>query len=1038
MKISEIAIKRPIYVIVLFAVLSVLGILGYRNLSAELMPKFTPPMISIQIVYPGASPSEVENSLTRKVEDALSGMPGIDKIQSYSYESLSMLMISFRYGTDIDKSITDAQNLIDARRSQLPTAVLSPSISKLTIDDKAIMMLSATSNLEATEFYDLMDKRVLPAIASINGTAKVSLIGGQQREIQINLDTRRMRAYGISPVQIQGVLRASNLDFPTGSIRNDETNTSVRLSGKLQSVESIRDLVIFTTPTGSQIRLRDVAEVTDAVKDPVKLARVNGDEAILISVLKQSDANAVDVSDRVRSVIKDLENEYSAQSLRIDVAQDSTDFTRESISSVLRDLLLAVLLVSVVMLFFLHNFRNAVMVMIVVPVSLIATFIGMNLLNFSLNLMSLLGLSLVIGVLVDDAIVVIENVYRHIEMGKNPVRASWDAIREIGFTVLSITVVLVIVFLPIALTNTLVSDILRQFCIVIVISTLFSLLAAFTLVPLLTSRFGNVQILTGKNIFQKILMWFESAISAFSNWILRIMQWSLSHKRRLLLIVTAIAIAVFSLFPLGFIGFEFLPEVDRGEFIVQLEMPKDISMEESNALVRKAENWFLERPEIAKVVTMVGLTSDNTQSTQGTPYLAELNVKMVPRDKREESTKLYITRIKSPLSDYLVNAKVKIFSVSLTGTAAKAAVEYVITGSDPDSVMIYADKALRVMRSIPGTMQQELSVESGTPEINVSVDRDKMSALGLTLDNVGLTMQMTYQGNNVLKYTESNYEYDINIRADKAYRQQVEDIENLSFINSRGEVIRLSQFADISLGTGPSRLERYNRNSSVTIRSQVLGVSAGKVSQEFKAGLAEMKLPGGVKLEVTGDMKSMGESMSVLTGALLLSLILVYLAMVVLYNNWTDPFVVMLSIPLSVIGAVLALALTNTPLSIYGMLGLVMLIGLVAKNAILLVDFANDAIKSGKPMDEALSQAVSIRTRPILMTSLSVIIGMLPVALTTGAGAELRNGLAWVIIGGMAVSTFLTLVVVPVMYKIMHPERKRKRQKPDIEKLMVE
>jgi len=1040
MKISEISIKRPIYVIVLFSVLAILGFISYRNLSAELMPKFTPPVINVQIIYPGASPSEVENSLTRKVEDALSSMEGIDKIQSYSYESMSMLFVTFKYGTDIDKSITDAQNFIDAKRSQLPVSVLAPVISKVTVDDKAIILLSATSDLEPTQFFDMMDKRILPQLSGIKGVSKGTLVGGLQREIQVNLDATRMRAFGVTPAQIQGVIRSSNLDFPTGSIRNSETQTAVRLSGKFTSVDEIRKLVVMTTPTGSQVRLQDIAEITDAIKDPTSLARVNGEDAILINIYKQSDANAVDVSDNIRKTIASLENEYSGNKLKMEIAQDSTDFTRESISSVLSDLLLAVLLVSLVMLLFLHNFRNAIVVMIVVPVSLISTFIGMNLFHFSLNLMSLLGLSLVIGVLVDDAIVVIENVYRHIEMGKNRVRASWDAMKEIGFTVISITIVLVIVFLPIALTNTLVSDILRQFCGVIIFSILVSLLAALTLVPLLTSRYGNIQVLTGKNLFEKVLIGFEKMIVAFGLWVSRLLKWALFHKRWLALIILGITIAVFSLFPLGFIGFEFLPDVDRGEFIVQLEMPKDISLEESNALVRKAENWFRVRPEVVKVVTMVGLTSDNTQSTQGTPYLAELNVKLVPARQRKENTKLYIAKIKKPLTDYLVDANVNIFSVAVTGQAAKAAVEYVITGNNADSVMIFADQALEVMRSIPGTMQQELSVESGTPEINVSVDRDKMSSLGLTLDNVGFTMQMTYQGNNSLKYTENNYEYDINIRADKAYREQVEDVNNLTFMNSRGEAIRLSQFADVTLGTGPSRLERFNRNSSVTIRTQVLGATSGEVSQQFRDRIDKMKKPQGTKLLVTGDMQSMGDSMTVMTGALLLSIVLIYLSLVVLYNNWTDPFAVLFSIPLAILGAILALALTNTALSVYGMLGLVMLIGLVGKNAILLVDFANDAIKEGKEINDALIQAVQIRTRPILMTALSTIIGMLPVALSKGSGAELRNGLAWVIIGGMMLSTFLTLIVVPVMFKILHSGKGRnsKKKSLDIERLMVE
>lgn len=1036
MKISDISIKRPIYVIVLFTVLSILGYISFRNLSAELMPKFTPPVISVQIVYPGASPSEVENLLTRKVEDALSSMEGIDKIQSYSFEGMSMVVVSFRYGTDIDKSITNAQNLLDAKKMDLPREILPPTVSKITIDDKPILMLSATSRLDATDLYDLMDKRIIPELLTLNGVAKVSLVGGQEREIQVNLDADRMRAYGVTSLQIQGAIRAANLDFPTGSLKNPETNTAVRLSGKFRSVEDIRNIVIMTTPSGSQIRLRDIAEVSDAVKDPSKLARINGEDAILVNLLKQSDANSVKVSDEVHDEITKLQTEYSAQGLKIEVAQDSTDFTRESISSVLFDLMLAVLLVSFVMLLFLHNFRNALIVMVVVPVSLIATFIGMDLLHFSLNLMSLLGLSLVIGVLVDDAIVVIENVHRHMEMGKNPFRASVDAMNEIGFTVISITIVLVIVFLPIALTNTLVSDILRQFCLVIVISTLLSLLAALTLVPMLTSRFGNIQKLNGKNIFQKFLVGFEKSISSFRDWILRLLKWSLTHKRWVGVAVIIVSVAVISLFPLGFIGFEFLPDVDQGEFIVQIEMPRDISIEESNALARKAEDWFRARPEVAKVVTMVGTTSDNAQSSQSVPYMAELNVKLVPKNKRKESTKLYITKVKQPLSDYLVNAKVKIFSVSLTGTASKAAVEYVISGNDKDSVMYFAEQALEQMRRIPGTMQQELSVDNGTPEISVSVDRDKMSALGLTLDNVGLTMQMAFQGSNILKYTEGNNEYDINVRSDKSFREQADDVGNLTFVNNRGESIRLSQFADIGFGTGPSRLERYNRNSSVTIRTQVLGVSPGTVSSEFLKKISELPGQKNIKVEPAGDIKNMMESMNVLTGALILSLILVYLAMVVLYNNWSDPFVVMFSIPLSVIGAILALALTNTPLSIYGMLGLVVLIGLVTKNAILLVDFANDALKEGKSVDDALKQAVRIRFRPIIMTALSIIIGMLPVALTKGAGAELRNGLAWTIIGGMIFSTFLTMIIVPVVYKIMHSLRKSKKKGIDVEELM--
>lgn len=1033
MKITELSIKRPVYVIVLFVLLTVLGYLSYKSLSAELMPKFTPPVLNVQIIYPGASPSEVESSLTRKAEDALSSMEGISQMQSISFEGMSMIIISFEFGTDIDKAITDAQNLLGAKRAELPRDILSPTISKISVDEKPILILSAVSRMEPTQFYDFMDKRVVPELSHVKGVARITLVGGAEREIQINLNQEKMRAFGLTPVMVQGAIRAANLDFPTGYLHNDMTQTAIRLSGKLHTIDELRNVVIRTTNTGALIRLGDVADVVDTVKDPVKLGRVNGQDAILLNILKQSDANAINVSQQVMKTIHRLETEYADEGLEITVAQDTTTFTKQSIRSVLTDLLLAIILVSIVILFFLHNFRNALIVMVVVPVSLISSFIGMKLFGFTLNLMSLLALSLVIGVLVDDAIVVIENVYRHIEMGKNRVRATFDALNEIGLTVTSVTIVLAVVFLPIIFTNTLVSDILRQFCAVIVISILFSLLAALTLVPLLTSRFGNIYHITGKNPFERILQGFEKGIQSFGNWLSGLLRWALGHKRWVGGIVLLITVAVLALFPLGFINFEFQPYIDRGEFIVQLEMPKDISMQESNALVQRAEQWFMERPEVDNIVTMVGLTSDNTQSNKGTPYLAELNVKL---KKQKENTEHYITRIRKPLSDYLVDAKVNIFSVSLTGTASKAAIEYIITGNDNDSVMLFAQKALEELGSIPGVMQQELSMENSTPEILVTVDRDKMSELGLTLDNVGMMMQMYFQGNRQLKYTQGNEEYAINIRADKMYRQQVDDVSNLAFVNGRGESFTLAQFADIKIGTGASRLERFDRNRSITIRSQVYGVPAGAVSKQFMSKLEKADMPEGVRIETIGDMKKMSDSMSVLTTALLLSLLLIYLSMVVLYNNWVDPLVVMFSIPFSIIGAILALALTNTAMSIYAMLGLVMLVGLVAKNAILLVDFANEARNKGKSMDEALIEAVQIRTRPILMTALSTIIGMLPVALSRGSGAELRNGMAWVIIGGMAMSTFLTLIVVPIVYKIMHPVRRKKKVPVDIEKLM--
>ena len=1024
MKISDLSVKRPVYVIVLFLVIAILGFLGYSSMKAELMPPFTPPSMNVQVVYPGASPTEVENSLTRKLEDVLSSLQGVESMRSYSFEGMSMVFVSFTYGTDIDNAISDAQNKIASKKAELPGAILSPMINKISVADKSIITLSVTSDLETTEFSDLVQHRIVPELLRVPGMAKVESIGERPKEIQINLDMEVMRALGMTPVQVLGVLRAANLDFPTGSLRNDKTNTSIRLSGKLESVDEIRGLVMMTLPTGTQIRLSDIAEVTENAKDAVKLARVNGKDAVLLNIFKQSDANAIDVSDRVQECLVSLEKDYSDVNLQLETVSDSSNFTRESIKSVLVDLLLAILLVTFVILIFLHNWRNALMVMLVVPLSLIGAFIGMKLFNFTLNLMSLLGLSVVIGVLVDDAIVVIENVYRHLEMGKDPVTATRDAMSEIGFTVITVTLVLVIVFLPIALTNSLVSDILRQFCGVIIFSILFSLLAALTLVPLLTSRFSKMENLDTNKASGRALQWFENAVKDFGEWIAGILKWSLCHKRWIGAIVLALTVLIFALFPMGFIGFEFMPDVDQSEFSVVIEMPKDISIEESSKIVTRAENWLLSQDEITEVVTLVGLTGGNDESSQGTPYLSQITAKMVPPSERKESVTRYIAHLRGELTDYLVDAKVKMFAAALHGAGNSADIEYVITGTQADSVALFAEYALAELRKVPGTLQQQISTGSGMPEVEVVVDREKMSALGLSLDNVGLTMQMAFQGNTSMKFVQNDYEYDINIRADKFYREDIDDVSGLTFVNQQGNRITLDQFADVRLGTGPNRLERYNRNPSVSISANVVGVSAGAASGEFLSRVEEKAGQMGVTMETVGDMKSMMDSMGVMGIALLLSLILMYLSMVVLYNNWIDPLVVMFSIPFSILGAILALAMSGTSLNIYAMLGLVMLVGLVAKNAILLVDFANEQLALGQKMDDALLAAVRMRTRPILMTALSTIIGMIPVAVASGSSAELRNGIGWVIIGGMTVSTLLTLIVVPVVYKLFHKKER--------------
>lgn len=1023
MKITEVSIKRPTIVVVVFTILTLLGVMSYKSLNYELLPKFSSPMVTISTVYPGASPNEVESTITKKIEDAVASMEKIKKIISKSSESLSVITVELNSDADVDIALQDAQRKVNAILADLPGDAKPPSLNKFSLDDLPIMTLSATAKMDDRQFYDLVDKKLQPLLSRLPGVAQVSLIGGQEREIQVNVDPKKLQAFNLSIMQVRQLITNANLDFPTGKVKTANEQILIRLAGKYKNVDQLRNLVLKTTEDGTQVRLTDVADVQDSQKDAERIARVDGTSAIALQVQKQTDANAVTVSEEMKKTISKIEKDYAASDLKMTVVNDSSDFTLESADSVIHDLILAVALVAVVMLLFLHSIRSALFVMISIPASLVATFIGMKLMGFSLNLMSLLGLSLVVGILVDDAIVVLENIYRHMEMGKNRVRAAFDGVKEIGFTVTSITLVIVVVFLPISLTNELVSKIVREFCVVVMISTMLSLLSSFMIVPLLSSRFGKLEHITGKNLFEKFILWFEAQLQKFTNWMTGILKWALGHKRITIAMAVALLIASFMLLAKGYIGGEFIPKGDRGQFIVMLEMPKDASVEQTNLATRTAEKYLNKKKEITRLITTVGQTSeDGFGNSQSTAYKSEITVMLVDPEHRADASDIYAAKIKKELKGILPGVKVKTTDVSILGTAERAPVELVVMGTELDSVMNYAKRAMDTLKTINGATEVKLSVEDGNPEINVQVDRDKMAALGLTLDAVGGAMQTAFSGtadDSKVKFRQGDYEYDINIRFDDFNRKNLEDVSNIQFINDKGQLIKLSQFAAITEGSGPSHLERRDKNTSVSVQAQVMGRPSGTVTQEFADKLAKMDKPAGISYLFGGDAENQGDSFGTMGAALLISIVLVYLIMVALYDNYIYPFVVLFSIPLAIIGALLALALTNNTLNIFTILGMIMLIGLVAKNAIMLVDFANQMKEQGQSTYQALIHANHARLRPILMTTIAMVIGMLPIALATGGVASTKNGLAWVIIGGLMSSMFLTLIVVPVVYMIM-------------------
>lgn len=1039
MKLAEISIKRPSLVIVLFTILTLGGLLSYSMMGYELIPKFETNMVTISTVYPGASPAEVETSVTRKIEDAVGSLENVKKVESSSYESLSVIMVQLNTGADVNYALNDAQRKVNAILADLPDDADPPSLQKFSLDDLPIMTLSISSDkLNNKDLYDLLDKKIEPIFSRVNGVAQVDLVGGQEREIQVNLDEKKMQGYGIAIADVQQAILSSNLDFPTGALKTRTSRSTIRLSGKYKSVDEMNNLVV-SNKDGAQVRLSDIATVFDTQKDVEKVARYNQNSTILLQVKKQSDANAVSVSEAIQKTIADVQNNYKTQAIKINIVDDTTDFTLEAADHVIFDLFLAIILVAVVMLLFLHNIRNAFIVMVSIPMSLIATVIGMYLMGYTLNLMSLLGLSLVVGILVDDAIVVLENVYRHMEMGKSRIRAAYDGASEIGFTVTAITLVIVVVFLPIAMSSGLVSDILAQFCVTVVIATLFSLLASFTIIPWLSSRYGKLVHLTGKNPFEKFILWFEKQLEKFTHWITGILEWALKTTLRRIMTVFVtfiILISSFMLVAFGFIGGEFFPKMDRGQFLVQMELPKDASVEKTNQITLAVERYLRNDKDVVDMITTVGQQSSGFGGAQATLYQSEIQVILVDKSERNESTDIKSAKIKRALEEKFTGVEFKTAPIGLMG-ADNAPIEMVVTAQDNETANKEANRILELLKKVPGSVDAELSTDSGNPEVQVNIDRDKMASLGLNLSSVGQTMQTAFSGNTDGKFRAGEYEYDINIRFGDANRQSIDDVRNLMFTNPQGEQIRLSQFADVKMGSGPSLLERRDKSPSVKVKSKVVGRPVGDVANEWAAQFMENEKtkPAGVSYIWSGDMENQTEGFGTLGIALMAAIVLVYLVMVSLYDSFVYPFVVLFSIPLALIGVMVILAITANSLNIFTMLGMIMLIGLVAKNAIMIVDFANMRKEAGASTHDALIQANHARLRPILMTTIAMIFGMIPIAIAKGAGAEMNNGLAWVIIGGLTSSLFLTLIIVPVVYSLFDSILRRmgKHEKVDYE-----
>lgn len=1025
MNITEISIKRPSLIIVLFSVFTLLGFIGYKNLSYELMPDFNQPVVVIKTVYPGAEPNEVETSVSRKIEDALSNLEGVDYLVTKSLPNASIIIANLKYGTDLDKSMQDAQRYIDNIRKDLPQDILSPVMSKVSPNDLPIMSISATSDLSATEFYQKMKDDYLPQIQQIKGVAEITVLGGEEREIQVKINQDKLKLYKISMVQVVEAINRSGLDLPAGKVQTEKESNSVRLTGKFASIEDIKNVQVAMPVLGSPIYVKDIADVIDGIKETTSISRYNGKNGIGLMLKKQGDANAVDVSKLVREKFQSIEQQNASSGVKFIIADDSTDNTIAAVNSVVFDLILAVILVSLVMLLFLRSFRNSLIVLVAIPTSLVTAFAVMWLLGYTLNLMTLLAMSLIIGILVDDATVVLENIQKHLDKGKDKRTAAMDGRMEIGFAALSITLVDVVVFLPILFLQVFVADMLKQFSVVVITSTLTSLLVGFTLTPWMASRIGKKEDLQPTNYFNRFLLWFEVQLENFNEWYGRRLEWVLSHKLAFTGIVIVLFAMTLGIMKQGIIGKELISTGDQGKFRMALEFDKSTSIQQNNLIAQKIETYIIQQPEVATVFSNIGgpstgIGSLGVGSANKTEFTIQLKSK---KELHNLPTETFMKNLREELKSKFPSIN---YSMAALGLIPRSApIEITLSGSDLDLVMKTGDELKTVIEKIPGADNVRLSVEAGSPEYKIIPDKDKMQRLGLTTAYVGLNLRTAFTGNDDATLTENGTEYPVRIWLDEFSRRNFEDVQQLSIINPMGIPVEVSQFASVEQDNSPSLLERKDRQPAVTLTADALGRPSGTVADDVVAYLKENPLPNGIQMTWGSDIKRQDDSFGALGSVLLISFLLIYLIMVALYDSFVYPFVVLFSIPVAAIGAFFALNLSLSNLSLFALLGLIMLMGLVVKNAILIVDFTNQLKAEGKHFKEALVIAGKGRMRPILMTTLSMVVGMLPIAMATGTAAEWKNGLAWVIIGGLLSSLILTVFLVPMVYYLVDTAKEK-------------
>ncbi len=1034
---TKISLKNPVFATMVMLAFVVLGLFSYQRLKIDQFPNIDFPVVVITTEYPGASPEIVESEVSKKIEEGVNSIAGINALTSRSYEGMSVVVIEFQLHIDGRKGADDVREKVAAIRPTLRTDVKEPKVLRFDPSSRAIWSLAVVPEapqggqaLSAVEMTNWADQVLKKRLENVRGVGSVSLVGGTKREINLYLNPQAMESLGVSADQVVNAVKSETQDLPVGSLRSLQQDRVIQIKGRMMRPEDFGQIIVARKNT-TPIRLNQVARVNDGAQEVESLALFNGQRTLLMTVQKAQDENTIDVIDGLNKTVAEMKSQLPA-GVRLESVQDGSRPIRVGVANVRQTLIEGALLTVLIVFLFLNSWRSTVITGLTLPIAIIGTFLFMYMFGFTINMITLMALSLCVGLLIDDAIVVRENIVRHVQMGKAPYQAAMEGTQEIGLAVLATTLSIVAVFLPIGFMGGIIGKFFHEFGITIVAAVLISMFVSFTLDPMLSSVWHDPTIHAhgehghSNSFYDRtiapITTWFEETTDKLVVLYQRILKWALSHKRATVGLATGTFVLSIVMVPL--LGSEFVPKADFSETSVNFYTPVGSSLEVTEAKAKQVEAIIREFPEVRYTLSTI-----NTGSANGKIY-ANIYVRLVDRKERQRN----VDQMSAVLRERLHQVPgITVTHAGLLDTVGgNKQIEFSLQGSDLRELERLTTQAMDKLRSVPGLVDLDSSVKPNKPTIEVKVQREAANDLGLSLGSVGNQLRILVAGQTVTNWRAADDQtYDVNVRLAPTARNAVQDLERLPFTlgtNADGSprVARLNQVATVEEGTGPNQINRRDLMREVAINANVYNRSAGEVSADIRKVMDSIQMPPGYRYQFGGSTKNMQESFGYAISALVLAVVFIYMILASQFKSFLQPLALMTALPLTLIGVVLALLMFGSSLSMFSVIGVIMLMGLVTKNAILLVDFAirsrepqeqpNGSIKPGLSRHDALLLAAEVRLRPILMTTLAMIFGMVPLAFALSEGSEQRAPMGQAVIGGVITSSLLTLVVVPVVY----------------------